>query len=140
MKELRGGIYMRKTTLLNSQISEVISKMGHTDTLAIGDCGLPIPTETKRIDIALIKNIPGFIETLTAVLSELQIEEVMVAKETFDINQDLFSKIKNAVGDVKITFITHEDLKSQLKQCKAVVRTGEQTPYANVILKSGVVF
>ncbi|GCD10708.1 MULTISPECIES: D-ribose pyranase [Clostridium] len=131
---------MRKTALLNSQISEVISKMGHTDTLAIGDCGLPIPDGTKRIDIALIKNIPGFLETLTSILTELQIEEVIVAKETFEVSPQLFNDIKIAVGDVKITFITHEELKSQLKECKAVVRTGEQTPYANVILKSGVVF
>jgi len=131
---------MRKTTLLNSQISEVISKMGHMDTLAIGDCGLPIPDATKRIDIALIKNIPGFIETLSAILTELEIQEVLVAKETIEISPLLFEEIKKAVGDVKITFITHEKLKSELKECKAVVRTGEQTPYANVILKSGVVF
>jgi len=131
---------MRKTTLLNSQISEVISKMGHTDTLAIGDCGLPIPDETKRIDIALIKNIPGFIETLTSILTEFQIEEVIVAKETFEVSPNLYNEIKKAVGSVKITFITHDELKSQLKECKAVVRTGEQTPYANVILKSGVIF
>ena len=131
---------MKKTTLLNSEISEVISKMGHQDTLAIGDCGLPIPNNTKRIDIALSKNIPGFIETLKCILTELQIEEVVVAKETFAISPHIFNEIKKAVGDIKITFITHEQLKSELTECKAVVRTGEQTPYANVILKSGVVF
>lgn len=131
---------MKKTQLLNSQITEVISKMGHTDTIAIGDCGLPIPENTKRIDIALIKNIPGFIETLRAILTEFQIEEVIVAKETFEVSPEVFSEIKKAVGEVKITFITHEELKNGLKECKAVVRTGEQTPYANVILKSGVVF
>lgn len=131
---------MKKTALLNSQISEVISKMGHEDSIAIGDCGLPIPDQTRRIDIALIKNIPGFIETLRSILTELQIQEVIVAKETYDVSPSIFNEIKKAVGDVKITFITHEELKSELKQCKAVVRTGEQTPYANVILKSGVVF
>jgi D-ribose pyranase len=131
---------MKKTALLNSEICEVISKMGHQDTIAIGDCGLPIPNGTKRIDIALIKNIPGFIETLKSILTELQIEEVIVATETSEVSPNVFNEIKTVVGDVKITFITHEELKSQLKQCKAVVRTGEQTPYANVILKSGVVF
>ncbi|MCB2291205.1 D-ribose pyranase [Clostridium sp. CS001] len=131
---------MKKTSLLNSEISEVISKMGHQDTLAIGDCGLPIPNNTKRIDIALSKNIPGFIETLKCILTELQIEEVVVAKETFEVSPYVFDEIKKAVGDVKITFVTHEKLKAQLNECKAVVRTGEQTPYANVILKSGVVF
>jgi len=127
---------MRKTALLNSQISEVISKMGHTDMLAIGDCGLPIPRETERIDIALIKNIPGFIDTLKAVIMELQIEEVFIAVET----KELFKQIQEAIGNVKITWINHEKLKENLKNCKAVIRTGEQTPYANIILKSGVVF
>jgi D-ribose pyranase len=131
---------MKKTALLNSEICEVISKMGHQDTLAIGDCGLPIPNNTKRIDIALSKNIPGFIETLKCILTELQIEEVIVATETFEVSPHVFDEIKMAVGDVKITFVTHENLKAQLNGCKAVVRTGEQTPYANVILKSGVVF
>lgn len=131
---------MRKTSLLNSDISSVISKMGHTDMLAIGDCGLPIPNETERIDLALIKGVPGFIETLKAILEELQIEEVVLAKETKEISPELFKEINNLIKDTKITFISHEELKSKLKECKAVVRTGEQTPYANIILKSGVVF
>ena len=102
---------MKKTALLNSDISEVISKMGHTDALAIGDCGLPIPDETKRIDIAFIKDIPSFIETLKVILMELQIEEVEIAKETMEVSPNLFEEIKKAIGDVKITFITHEELK-----------------------------
>ena len=65
---------MRKTSLLNSNISSVISKMGHTDMLAIGDCGLPIPKETERIDLALIKGVPGFIETLKAFLKKFKNE------------------------------------------------------------------
>lgn len=52
----------------------------------------------------------------------------------------MFESIKKEVGEVKITFISHEELKEELKKCKAVIRTGEQTPYANVILRSGVVF
>ncbi|AWI07426.1 D-ribose pyranase [Clostridium drakei] len=131
---------MKKIGMLNSNISSIISKMGHTETLAIGDCGLPIPKETERIDIALIKDVPTFIQTLKVVLQELQIEEVEIAKETMDVSPKLYEEIKNEIGDVKITFITHEELKVKLKECKAVIRTGEQTPYANIILKSGVIF
>ncbi|SFD47047.1 D-ribose pyranase [Clostridium uliginosum] len=131
---------MRKTALLNSDISEVISKMGHKDMIAIGDCGLPIPDETRRIDLAIIKNLPTFIDTLKAILLELQVEEVILATETKDINPKVFDEIKEEIKDTKITFISHEELKVKLKECKAVVRTGEQTPYANIILKSGVVF
>lgn len=131
---------MRKTSLLNSNLSSVISKMGHTDMLAIGDCGLPIPNETERIDLALIAGVPTFLETLRVTLMELEVEEVLIAKETKEVSPDTLKEIKNLIGDVKITFISHEELKGKLKSCKAVVRTGEQTPYANIILKSGVVF
>jgi D-ribose pyranase len=131
---------MKKTGLLNSNISEVISKMGHGDMIAIGDCGLPIPDETQRIDLALVKNIPSFIDTLKAVLLELQIEEVIVAVETSEVSPHIYEAIKKEIGEVRITTITHEAFKERLKRCKAVIRTGEQTPYANIILKSGVVF
>ncbi|MBP2033512.1 D-ribose pyranase [Clostridium algifaecis] len=131
---------MKKIGLLNGEISEVISKMGHTDTIAIGDSGLPIPKETRRIDLALIKDIPGFVETLKAVLIELKVEEVFIASETESNNVDVYKQILDLVGDVKINFISHEELKGMLKDCKAVIRTGEQTPYSNIILKSGVVF
>lgn len=131
---------MKKTGLLNADISEVISRMGHTDALAIGDCGLPIPDETKRIDLALVKNLPTFMDTLKAILMELKVEEAVLAKEILEINPSLYEAIKKELGEVKITFITHEEFKKGLKACKAVVRTGEQTPYANIILKSGVIF
>ena len=131
---------MKKTALLNSNISSVISKMGHTDSLAIGDCGLPIPKETERIDLALIKGIPTFMDTLRAVLMELQVEEVEIAKEAVEVSPTLYKEIEKELGNVKIPLISHEELKKRLKNCKAVIRTGEQTPYANIILKSGVVF
>lgn len=131
---------MRKTPLLNSEISSVISRMGHTDMIAIGDSGLPIPDETKRIDLALVKGLPSFMDTLKTMLEELQVEEVIIASETAEVSPKVFEDVKKAIGDVKITFTSHEELKKKLKECKAVVRTGEQTPYANIILKSGVVF
>lgn len=131
---------MKKGRLLNSDITGIIAKMGHTDQLAIGDCGLPIPDETQRIDLALEKNTPTFLDTLDVVLSELEVEQVLIANETRTMSETLLQGIKEHIHDVPIIYITHEQLKSELKNCKAVIRTGEQTPYANIILKSGVVF
>ncbi|MBX4264064.1 D-ribose pyranase [Clostridium estertheticum] len=131
---------MKKIGILNGEISSVVSKMGHKDLIAIGDCGLPIPDKTKRIDIALSKGIPSFIETLKNVLLELQVEEVILALEIEQNNPKVFEEIKKQFKNVKFTFITHEELKIMLSECKAVIRTGEQTPYANIILKSGVIF
>ena len=131
---------MKKIGILNGEISSIVSKMGHKDLIAIGDCGLPIPNNTKRIDIALSKNVPSFIDTLKNVLLELEVEEVILATETEQNNPTVFEEIKNEFKNVKFTFISHEELKIMLSECRAVIRTGEQSPYANIILRSGVIF
>jgi D-ribose pyranase len=55
---------MKKGKVLNNEISHVISTLGHTDTIVIGDCGLPIPDHVKRIDLALTLGVPSFLQTL----------------------------------------------------------------------------
>ncbi|MGE5583113.1 MAG: D-ribose pyranase [Bacillota bacterium] len=131
---------MKKTTLLNSEISAVVAKMGHTDMLVIADCGLPVPEEVKRIDLALVKGVPGFIETLKAVLSELQVEEVVIAREMTEKSPQVYQQIREIFKDTKIETVSHQDFKNTVAKARACVRTGECTPYANIILKSGVIF
>lgn len=131
---------MRKTKLINSEISYVVSKMGHTDSLTIGDCGLPIPDNVQRIDLALKYGVPSFLETLDTVLEELCVEEIIIASEIEDKNIEMYKEIKKRFNNIKIIKVSHEELKGLTKNSKAVVRTGECTPYSNIILKSGVVF
>ena len=131
---------MKKSALINSEISYVISKMGHTDSITICDSGLPIPSEVQRIDLALKKGLPTFLDTLDSVLEELQVEEVILASEIIQVSNDLYKEILKRFENVKITTVSHEEFKNLTKSSKAIVRTGEYTPYANVILKSGVVF
>ena len=67
---------MKKTGILNSDISRVLSYMGHTDRICIGDCGLPIPDEVERIDLALEFGVPGFVQTLEVVARDMKIEKI----------------------------------------------------------------
>lgn len=129
---------MKKNGILNSQLNRIISEMGHRDMLIIADAGLPVPKEVERIDLALKCGIPSFMEVLRAVLSELEVEETYVAKEIKEKNPQTLNSISSLIGEVK--FITHEELKELSKQARAVVRTGECSPYANIILISGVTF
>ena len=129
---------MKKTKLINSELSYVLSQIGHTDSLTIGDCGLPIPPETKRIDLALTHNVPTFIQTLDVVLEELCVEEAIIASEIKEKNPEVYEAIKKRVSNLQE--VSHEEFKVLTKDSKAVVRTGECSPYANIILKSGVVF
>ena len=131
---------MKKTKLINSEISYTISKMGHTDSLAIGDCGLPIPNEVNRIDLALKYGVPTFLVTLDTVLEELCVEEIVIANEIIENNEIIHNEILKRFENIKVTYVSHEEFKNQTKESKAVVRTGECSPYANIILKSGVVF
>ena len=129
---------MNKTKMINSELSYVISQMGHTNSLIIGDCGLPIPNETKRIDLALTHNVPTFIQTLDVVLEELCVEEAIIASEIKEKNPQVYEAIKKRIAN--LIEVSHEEFKVLTKDSKAVVRTGEYSPYANIILKSGVVF
>lgn len=133
---------MKKTPLLNSDISAIISTLGHFDTIAIGDAGLPIPDETVRIDLALTPGTVSFKATLDAVLLEMKVGEFIVAKESsedFIKKCELSFKIADGVLP-SIKKVSHEQLKDLLKGTKAVIRTGECTPYNNIILVSDVAF
>ena len=132
---------MRKTALLNSGISSVISRMGHTDTLTVGDCGLPVPDGVERIDLALKLGVPGFLETLDTILEELCVEGITLAEEIKTASPEMHAEILKRFGDkVDVIYVPHEDFKRATANSKAVVRTGECTSYANIILRSGVTF
>lgn len=133
---------MKKIGLLNSELSYEISKLGHGDTICIADCGLPIPENTKRIDLAVSLGIPSFNDVFWAVDSETKFDTAYVAKEAITNNKEFFDFMDNwcRENDVKLVILTHSLLKERTRNCKAVIRTGECLPYCNVILESGVIF
>ena len=135
---------MKKAGIINADISRVLSYMGHTDRIAIGDCGLPIPEETERIDLALRLGTPRFMEVLEAVLDDMVIEKVVMAEEIKENNPILLAEIQNLLKErelqVPVEFISHAQLKEETKSCRAVIRSGENTPYANIILQSACIF
>ena len=131
---------MKKIGILNQPIASIIAGLGHTDTVVIADAGLPIPPETQRIDLALTEGIPSFLDTLRVVLTEMEVERAIIAEEMLDSSPQVYEAIKEMLGDVPIETVTHLILKERTRSARAVIRTGEFTPYANVILTAGVVF
>ncbi len=149
---------MKRQGILNSEISSVLSYMGHTDQICIGDCGLPIPEETKRIDLAVRFGCPSFLEVLEEVVKDMKIEKIILAEEIKEKNPQIEEAVKRLFGcfetgcetgfktmpqekdAVAVEYVPHTELKNRTKQCKAVIRTGETTPYANIILQSGCIF
>lgn len=131
---------MKKSGILNAELMRVIALMGHTDLLAIADSGLPIPPSVLRIDLALVAGLPSFAQALQAILNELQVESATVAEEMRQRSAALYQATRQLLGATPLQHVSHEQFKGLLPRVRAVVRTGEQTPYANIILQSGVTF
>lgn len=133
---------MKRNGVLNSGLSRIIASMGHTDKLVICDSGLPIPKNSDIIDLALTKNIPRFMDTLKVILEELKVEEAIVTNELVNGNSKYFKEISSILNGTKIKKVNHEKFKEITRNGGNVtfVRTGEATPYANIILISGVTF
>lgn len=131
---------MKKTKVINSDISRVIAQMGHFDKLSIGDAGMPVPRTTEKIDLAVTNGVPSFMEVLNNVLEELAVQRIYLAEEIKTENPDMLASIKTRLPETPISFISHTEMKQELNNCHAFIRTGEMTPYANILLESNVVF
>ncbi|MFS0654139.1 D-ribose pyranase [Bacillus sp. 179-C3.3 HS] len=130
---------MKKHGILNSHIAKVLADLGHTDTIVIADCGLPIPEGPIKIDLSLSIGTPSFQEVTSLLLQEMAVEKITIASEIKNANERDHSFLKNTFTGPLVD-VDHETFKDMTKQAKAVIRTGEATPYANCILQAGVIF
>ncbi|CAM4227335.1 ribose pyranase [Streptococcus penaeicida] len=130
---------MLKHGILNSDLAKLAADLGHTDRVCIGDLGLPVPAGITKIDLALVPGTPSFQDLLDVYLENIKIEKVILAEEIKSINpEQLQAVLAKLDSEVVVEYVSHEDLKELNKEAKAVIRTGENTPYSNIILQSGV--
>lgn len=127
---------MRRRGILHPTLSEHIARLGHTDTFVIGDCGLPVPPGVERVDLAVAMGVPRFAEVADAILAEIEVEAAVIASEAASsaAGELLAERFPSAQS------VPHEELKQLMRQARFVVRTGDATPYANVIIRCGVPF
>jgi len=139
---------MKKGRLLNAELSYVIARLGHTDTLTIADAGLPIPAGPQRIDLALTPGTPDFMQVVEAVTLEMQVESALIAEEIKQHNPQRHSELlavlealqQHQGNKIAVRYTSHEQFKQQTQRSQAVIRSGECSPFANVILSAGVTF
>lgn len=139
---------MKKNRLLNAQLSHLIATLGHTDSLVVCDAGLPIPTTVERVDLALTCGVPPFLQTVEVVTQELFVEKAVLAEEIKQHNSTLHTHLLQLLlqleqqqgNNIIIDYVSHDAVKQLSQHSKGIVRSGECTPYANVILYSGVPF
>ncbi|MDN5900121.1 MAG: D-ribose pyranase [Brachybacterium sp.] len=127
---------MKRRGILHPELGAHLARLGHTDTFVIGDCGLPIPPGVARVDLAVTLGVPGFAEVADAILAEIEVEAAVIAAEasTSPAGEMLGARFPGAEA------VGHEEFKQLTAQARFVVRTGETTPYSNVIVRCGVPF
>ncbi len=152
---------MKKTGILNAQLIGHIAALGHKDTFMIGDAGMPVPKGVPIVDLILCGGVPTFKQVMDAVLAETAVEGYTIAEEikeynpellgyTFNFllsvsdrifsNSSLLGYIREKLAGTEEEMISHVALKQMSAQVKFAVRTGEFTPYPNIILRAGVAF
>ena len=128
---------MKKEGIINARLAGALAGLGHTDHVVVCDAGLPIPPGPEVVDLAFRFGVPSFETVLSGVLEELVIEGATAAEEV-DGNPCSYEFLTTSLPD--LGFVPHEELKRMVPGAKLVIRTGEATPYSNVILRCGVPF
>ena len=131
---------MKRDRLLNREIISEVAALGHTEYLCIADCGLPVPKGVKVIDVSITAGKPSFLDVLDAVDEELVVESIILAEEIDDKNQPLAGEMNKRFEGKPICKVPHEEFKKLTEKAKCIIRTGETSSYANVILVGGVNF
>ena len=131
---------MKKRGIINAQLSGLIAGLGHKDTFMIADGGMPIPKGVTIVDRALCGGVPTFQQVMDAVLEEVEVEFYTLAEEITENNPTLLCYIREKLQGVDSEMVSHVQLKEMSKDLKFAIRTGEFTPYPNMILRAGVAF
>jgi D-ribose pyranase len=128
---------MKKGGILNPALNHLLASTGHTDYFTICDKGYPVPVGPERIDLALVEGIPTVLDVLRAVAEEWHLDRIVIAQEMTEVSPQRVEELRAIVGDVPLEVMSHLELKRLSQMGRATVRTGDTTPYANIIVVSG---
>ena len=131
---------MKKKGILNVELSAALAGLGHMEKVLIGDAGMPVPENVPVIDLVLVAGIPTFEQVVKAIAEEIVVEKYTVASEMKEKNQRNRKMLEETFEGTEREEMPHAALKEFTAQCKFAVRTGENTPFANVVIQAGVAF
>lgn len=128
---------MKKGGILNPALNRILAETGHTDMLTVCDRGFPVPAGPERLDLALVDDVPTVLDVLAAIDSEFVIDRIIVAEEMKDASPERFERMRALYPHIAFTAMPHVRFKQICPESRAVIRTGDCAPYANIIIVSG---
>lgn len=128
---------MKKDGILHPVLNRILSETGHTDLLTICDRGFPVPQGPERLDLALVDNVPTVPEVLAAIEREFVIDRIIVTEEMKAASPGRYEALRAAYPHIAFVELSHVEFKELCPESRAVIRTGDSTPYANLMIVSG---
>ncbi len=128
---------MLKTGILNPQINSLLSRVRHTNTLVIADRGFPFWPMIETVDIALVDDLPTVLQVLAALRGNFIIGKAWMAQEFLKANSPKTrAAFTGALHGITLIHEPHVEFKKRIPHAIGLIRTGDTTQYANVILES----
>lgn len=128
---------MLKTGILNPALNSLLSRVRHTNTLVIADRGFPFWPTIETVDLALVDGVPTVLQVLAALRPNFQIGHAWMAKEFLAHNDERTRRaFAQALDGIPLTREPHVRFKQRVPQAIGLIRTGDTTQYANMILES----
>ncbi len=131
---------MLRSGIIHADLSAHLARLRHTDRFCIADAGLPIPNRVPCVDLAVTYGYPRFIDVANIVMSTIVWQHTIVASELATANPAISRAVLEMISPAVPEPVDHEDFKVLLSGVSFVIRTGEATPYANIIVEAGVPF
>ena len=129
---------MQKTGILNPDLLHLLARIRHTNALVIADRGFPFFPEIETVDISLVDGIPTVLQVVGALRAGYDFTEAYMAQEFLGENTpEVQAQFKAALAGIQVTYEAHVDFKKRVPQAIGLIRTGDVTQYANLILVSG---
>ena len=135
--------------ILSPELLKILCEMGHGDEIVIADANFPSANYGKRVIRA--DGISGT-AMLDAILSIFPLDTYsdpnMILMQLMDcdignVNPEIWGQYEeialNKDKNVKVGNIDRFDFYDRSKEAYAVIATGEEAIYANIILKKGVI-
>jgi D-ribose pyranase len=128
---------MLKTGILNPQINSLLSRVRHTNTLVIADRGFPFWPMIETVDLALVDDVPTVLQVLAAIRPNFQIGQAWMAREFLKHNPERTqAAFRAALSGISLAHEPHLKFKQRVPGAIGLIRTGDTTQYANLILES----
>ena len=125
------------TGILNPAVNSLLSRVRHTNTLVIADRGFPFWPQIETIDISLVDDIPRVLDVLAAIRRNFTAGKVFMAEE-FRASNDAPTQARfaRALEGIPLVVEPHIEFKKRVPRAIGLIRTGDTTQYANLILES----